>query len=308
MRMLSSVAERLYWMSRYLERAEDTARLLNAYSHFILDIPRGAEPGWQTLVAVIDGQEQYEDNYKKYTERSVSRYLIADMGNFGSIRFSVKAARENVRTTRDVLPEQCWELVNELYLYVDEQAERATSRQARFEFLDRVVSMSTQINGLIDASLSRDHAYRFMRMGRLIERLDMTTRVVDVAALSVQNQINMNRDASLLWAHLLKSLSAVTAYRRHVSPLLEADEVVDFIFKNPHFPRSLYFCLSSVRRDSKGLKHQENVEKIALSMSRKLARFHASRLSLEELHRYIDKLQEQLNRLHLAVYQNWFSH
>lgn len=307
MSMLSSVADRLFWMARYLERAEDTARLANAYTQFILDIPRGAEPGWHSLVDIIEGQAAFELRYKNYNERNVMKFLIADADNPGSILHSVKAARENVRTTRDVLPEQCWELINELYLFVNANARDSLTRRMRFGFLDQVLAQSVQITGLIESSLSRDHAYRFMRIGRHIERADMTSRVVDVATATVRDKRNETDDGNWIWGHMLKSLSAVTAYRRQVGPMVDADDVVNFVFKDPEFPRSIFCCLSTLRRDTRELKNNDAVEKLAVSMSRKLGRFEASKISLQELHTYIDKFQEQLNRLNYLVYQSWFS-
>ncbi|MEQ9208563.1 MAG: alpha-E domain-containing protein [Pseudomonadales bacterium] len=305
--MLSSVAERLYWMARYLERVEDTARLTYAYTQFILDTPRGSEPGWRSLIDIIDGHVNFERRYKNYNERNVCKFLIADMDNMSSIRYSVRAARENVRTTRDVLPEECWELVNELYIYVTSNAEKVKARQSRLDFLDYVLALSAQINGVIGSSLSHDHAYRFMRMGRNLERADMTSRVVDVAVMTEMDG-NLGEEASTwIWGHLLKSLSAVTAYRRKVGPLVDANDVVNFVFNDPNFPRSISYCLSVVRKDSRALRNHTQVEKLLLSMSRKLGRFDASKMSAQKLHRYIDVFQEQLIKLNLLVYQSWFS-
>ncbi len=306
--MLSSVAERLYWMARYLERAEDTARLTYAYTQFILDIPRGSEPGWGSLIDIIDGHSAFDNRYKNYNERNVCKFLIADLDNFSSIRFSVKAARENVRTTRDVLPEQCWELVNELYIYVNANADKVKARQSRLDFLDQVLAMSAQIYGLISANLSHDHAYRFMRMGRSLERADMTSRVVDVAVMTAMDSKPGGEEASTwIWGHLLKSLSAVTAYRREIGPLVDADEVINFVFGDQNFPRSISYCLTDVRKNSKALRNHAQIEKLLLSMGRKLTRFEASRMSLEKLHKYIDVFQEQLSKLNFLVYQSWFS-
>ncbi|MEX2365891.1 MAG: alpha-E domain-containing protein, partial [Pseudohongiellaceae bacterium] len=222
--MLSSVAERLYWMARYLERVEDTARLTYAYTRFILDTPRGSEPGWRSLIDIIDGHQSFERRYKNYNERNVCKFLIADLDNISSIRHSVRAARENVRTTRDALPEECWELVNELYIYVNSNAEKVKARQSRLDFLDRILAISAQINGVISSSLSHNHAYRFMRMGRNLERADMTSRVVDVAVMTAMDGKLGDEASTWIWGHLLKSLSAVTAYRREVGPLVDAND------------------------------------------------------------------------------------
>jgi uncharacterized alpha-E superfamily protein len=305
--MLSSVAERLYWMARYLERAEDTARLTYAYTQFILDIPRGSEPGWGSLIDIIDGHQAFERRYKNYNERNVCKFLIADKDNFSSIRDSVKAARENVRTTRDVLPDECWELVNELYIYVNTNAEKVTARQSRLDFLDQVLAMTAQINGVIGSSLSHDHAFRFLRMGHNLERADMTSRVVDVAVMTALDRKLGDEASTWIWGHLLKSLSAVTAYRREIGPLVNADDVVNFVFGDQNFPRSIAYCLSVVRKDSRALKNHAQVEKLLINMGRKLGRFNASKMSLQRLHQYIDVFQEQLNKLNFLVYQSWFS-
>lgn len=307
MTMLSSVAERLYWMARYLERAEDTARLTNAYSQFILDIPVGSEPGWESLVGVIDGQAQFESRYSNYSERNVMKFMTADLDNLGSIRYSVKAARECVRTTRDVLPDSCWELVNELYIFANDFAESSISRKARFEFLEGFVARVEQITGLIVSNLSRDHAYHFIRMGRLIERAEMTTRIVDVAATSVQARDSESTDASWLLGYLLRSLSAVTAYRREVGPQFNENDVVNFVFKAPDFPRSLQFCLAGIKRDAKRLKNREEFDKACAAMLRKISRFDAARVDLAALHQYVDGLQERLIKLNNIVYSTWFS-
>ena len=218
--MLSRVAERLYWMARYLERAEDTARLISAYSHLILDIPRGVEPGWDVLIDTLDAGSAFRERYRKSSERNVVKFLLADKDNPSSIRNSVSLARENVRTTRDVLPAQAWELVNELFLYANEAAEESLARSPRFQFLETVIARNQQINGLILTSVSRDHSLWFIKLGQFMERADMTSRIVDVATAAIGfSSTETVPDVPLLWANLLKSLSATAAYRRQVGPI-----------------------------------------------------------------------------------------
>lgn len=305
MTMLSSVAERLYWMARYLERAEDTARLTNAYSQFILDVPVGLEPGWESLVRVIDGEALFEARYSNYNERNVMKFMTVDLDSSGSIRYAVKAARECVRTTRDVLPDSCWKLVNELYIFTNDYAESSISRKARFEFLDGFIRRVQQITGLIVSNLSRDHAYRFIRMGRLIERADMTTRIVDVAATSMQARDSEGTDVDWLLGHLLRSLSAVTAYRRVYGPLVDANQVVNFVFKAPDFPRSLQYCLFRIKRDAKKLKNHGSFDRACNSMLRDLGNVDAQKMNFSKLHRYIDKFQGRLIKLNNLVYDTW---
>ena len=147
--MLSRVAERLYWMARYLERAEDTARLTQSFNHLIMDIPAGSEPGWDILVRILDAEPVFGENHRAFNEQNVLKFLIADEENAGSIHFCIKAARENVRTTRDVLPEEVWEHVNELYLFSMEHAAKSVGRRTRHAFLEQVVTRCQMINGLL---------------------------------------------------------------------------------------------------------------------------------------------------------------
>ena len=140
MSMLSSVASRLFWLARYLERTEGTARIINAYSQLVLDVPKGSEIGWETLIGTIDAEEAFGKRYRNINEHNVLKFMISDTDNYCSLRFAVKAARENVRTSRDVLPEDTWEQVNEMYLYVEDWAEKSVGRRNRFEFLETLIA------------------------------------------------------------------------------------------------------------------------------------------------------------------------
>jgi len=219
--MLSRVAERLYWMARYLERAEDTARLTKAYTHLIMDIPAESQPGWDILVRILDAQTSFSEHHRACNEQNVLKFLIADEENPGSVHYCIRAARENVRTTRDVLPEEVWEHVNGLYLFSQEHAAKSVGRRNRHQFLDQVITRCQMISGLLMSTLCRDHAYRFIKLGALLERADMTTRIIDVGAGALLGNERLNKAVDpLIWACLLQSLSAMGTYRRTIGPLV----------------------------------------------------------------------------------------
>ncbi len=307
MKMLSRVADRLYWMARYLERAEDTARLTHAYAHLVMDIPRGAEPGWDVLVNILDAGPLYLSHFRVFNEQNVLRFLIADPGYAGSIRCCLQAARENVRTTRDVLPGEVWERVNELHLFAGEHAEKSVGRRHRHAFLQQVVSRCQMINGLVQSTLCRDHAYRFIKIGHLVERADMTTRVIDVGAGALMGEERPHPAVDpLLWASLLQSLSAMGTYRRSVGPLVSADSVVDFVFRDASLPRSVRFCLNGIREELAPLKHNRDALRTLDRCRRKLARFQPASATREELHRFIDRFQGDLNSLSDIITATWF--
>jgi uncharacterized alpha-E superfamily protein len=306
--MLSRVAERLYWMARYLERAENAARLVSAYSHLVLDIPRGLEPGWNVLIDTLDAGPLFAARYQNLTERNVVKFLLADRRDGCSISHSVSYARENVRTTRDVLPAQAWELVNELYLYVTDTADSSLSRAQRFEFLETVIARNQQLNGLIQTSVTRDHALWFIKLGQYVERADMTSRIVDVAtaAINSHNQTTVP-EVPLLWANLIKSLSATAAYRRKVGPVLTPDEVIEFVLKERLFPRSIVHCLDSVEETVAQLKAPDGMLRSLRLLHRPIVQYRADIEAPDKLHRLIDQFQAGLADIDSAIQETWFA-
>ncbi|WP_116367127.1 alpha-E domain-containing protein [Parahaliea mediterranea] len=307
MTMLSRVADRLYWKARYLERAEDTARLVSSYHLLIMDIPSGAELGWDVLLRILDAEPWFYSRYRVANEANIVKFLVADTDNPSSVAASVRSARENVRTTRDVLPEETWEQVNELHLFVKEAADKSVGRRNRQAFLDEVVSRCQMINGMLQTTLSRDHAYRFTRLGHLLERSDMTTRVVDVGVMEL-----MERDSRfaaidpLVWSSLLQSLSGLGAYRRMVGPLLDGASVAEFVLKEADHPRSVAFCLRGIRESLRPLSNNEAAMRQLERARRKLGRFHADTMSPDDIHRYIDDFQGLINQLHDTISDTWF--
>jgi len=307
MSMLSRVAERLYWMSRYLERTEDTARVVSAYNHLIMDIPKGAEPGWDIMVQILDAQPHFEQRFRSVNEQNVLKLLVADTKAPCSIPYSIQMVRENVRTTRDVLPEETWELVNELSLFAQESAPNSVGRRNRHAFLAEVISRCQTINGLLLSSLSRDHAHSFTKLGRLLECADMATRMIDVGAGDIGERAEQFSTLDpLLWGALLQGLSAGSAYRREVGPIVDRQAVVNFVFLAPGFPRSVKFCVREIRNELGKLSGSEEALKVVSRLSRRLNRLNKQEMTQAELHPFIDEFQVQLNNLHVAIQDTWF--
>ncbi len=307
MRLLSRVAERLYWMARYLERAEDTARLLRSYTHLIMDIPAGSEPGWDVLLQTLDAQNGFSEHYRVANETNVLKFLIADHSNASSIAQSIRAARENVRTTRDVLPSEVWEHVNELYLYTEKHAASSVGRRNRHDFFNQLIGRCQMINGLMMSTLCRDHAYRFVKIGHLLERADMTTRVLDAGIGALMNEErNPSTTDPLVWASVLSSLSAMETYRRTVGPMVEGAEAVDFIFRDPTLPRSLRFCLGGIREELVPMRNNRNALRVINRSRRSLSRFDPQAAGRRDMHRFIDRFQANLLALGEEINVAWF--
>ena len=305
--MLSRVANRLYWMARYLERAEDTARLVDAHSHLILDIPKGLEPEWSLLIDTMDARTRFLERYKRMNERNVVKFLLADTNNSSSLAFAIDALRENVRTTRDVLPRQFWELVNEYSLFVKEQALQSVGRTRRFAFLEEAIARSQQLNGLILSTVMRDHVLRFIRLGSVIERADMTSRIVDVAMSSfVEKRRQELPEAPVLLANLLRALSATSGFRRTVGGMPTAAGVVDFVFNNGQLPRSIVFCTNAIEEILGELRGPRPMLQDVRRIHKRLREFDAEQSGVKELHELVESVQQSLALLDDAIYDHWF--
>lgn len=305
--MLARVAESVYWMARYLERAENTARLVHSYNHLIMDIPKGSEPRWTVLVDILDARDCYEDFYQRETEANVHKFLLSKMASPSSIAASTQMARENLLVAREVLSEDVWERVNELHLYVSSKSLDTTTRRSRLKFLHEVSSICQSITGLLETTQLRDHAYRFMSIGRLLERSDMTARIVDVGAGDIlDREGKFSTVDPLLWSVLLEALSAKSAYWRCHGPIIAKELVVDFSFGSLKFPRSVVSCLNELEIHLTGLGDSSQVSEKLNQIRVRVNNFRFDPCDRLKLHVFIENLHSELTSLHNLISSSWF--
>lgn len=305
--MLSRVAENAYWLARYLERAEDTARLIGASSLLVLDLPKSVSPSWGSLVEILGASPGPEQG--QASERDIMAYLILDSGHPGSIASCVRMARENARVTRDVLPSEMWEGINGLYLMLRERSAVHVERRRRLDLVREVIHYAQRIQGVQAATLSRERLFRFLTIGQSLERGDMTSRIVDVRAASLlpEGAGGLGPYANVGWMSLLRSLGAYEMYRYSRRPRIAGNDVVDFLFCDHRFPRSVYFCLREIDLQLRSLGRPAE----AMGLLRRLRRwvFDAGpgNMPLAELHQFIDNLQVGLGETHDSLRQAYFA-
>lgn len=306
--MLSRVAESLYWMTRYLERAENTAHLINATTQLILDLPRGATFGWDILIKVVGLDTEFHSTYAKADEESVLRFLVRDESSPGSIVSCIRRARENSRTLREVLPRLAWERINSLYLFVNRRAGKALSATQRFEMLEELIERRQALIGLLSGCMSHDLGYQFVVLGRYIERADMTTRIVDInaAVLVPRQQVPEDPALAMLWMGVLNSLSAYQTYRRNISVHVRSGDVVNFLLRDPHFPRSVSFCLGEIENSLADLPHHASPLKIMRGARRRLDQMKIDKIDPALRHEYLDAVQGDLVRIHQEISREYF--
>jgi len=307
--MLSRVAERLYWTARYLERAENTARLVKVFSSLMLDLPNGVGINWRQLVDISGAPDLFDKNYRTCGERNVIKFMLFDPDNPGSLFSSLSSARENVRTSRDLVPSEGWEHVNELYLFAKKKVDRKTLIKDRYEFLSEIIMRCQQITGLLAGTMSNGDAYQFVRMGRNLERADMTTRQIDVgSAIIIAAGVEQERLENRLWTYVLKSLSAHQMYRQSVRRRVSPDHVLTFLLQDMNFPRTIAHTLGEVLSCfEKGLSHNDEPMRAVWRLQRLIADANVAQLHNEGLHEFIEQLQTELGSLHGLVASTWFT-
>jgi len=306
--MLSRVAENLYWMTRYLERAENTARLINATTLMLLDLPRGASFGWDVLPKVVGIDHQYQAAHGDADEARIMRFLICDERNPSSIVSCIRFARENCRTLREVLPRLAWERINSLHLFVLARAEDAIDRTHRYEILERLIERRQSVVGLLADCMSDDVVHQFVRLGRYIERADMTTRIIDIHAAVLIPRQHGHEDPSvgLLWIGVLNSLHAYQMYRRYVSVHVKSADVVDYLLKDPHFPRTVRRCFDEVEGCLAMLPHNGSPLARLRSAVRRLDRMSVRDLDPTLRHEYLDAVQSDIAAIHQEIATEYF--
>ena len=305
--MLSSVAERLYWMSRYLERSENVARLIQSYNHLIFDIPIGAEPDWFILIEVLDAYETFDRVISERTEANVHRFLISRTTISNSIAYSINSARENARTTRDVLPEDVWEQANHLHIYASENASKSIGRRSRIVFLEEIIKSLQALNGLMESSLLRDDAYRFISIGRKIERADMTARILKVAGGDIISRENQHVDLQpFLWGAVLDALYAKSAFRRIKGPVISKEQTLDFVLNSTDFPRSIAYCINDIDREVANLPENSELKKILRKQKKIINTYNVQNVGFEQIEKFNKEFQNSLIAMNKTLYKNWF--
>jgi len=306
--MLSRVAENIYWLGRYVERAENTSRIVSVNANLLLDLPKGLAPGWRPLVDISGANAQFEEDYKDYGERNVVRFLLGDLRNPGSILAALAAARENCRTIRDFVPREAWELLNELYLYARQELDKGMAKGGRHAYLKYIILSAQGINGLLSGTMLHDQGYAFLHLGRFLERADMTTRIIDVrsANLLPHETIELQPFETIQWVSVLKSMTAYQAYRRSEQVRVQREPVLRFLFQHKEFPRAVRHCIDSSRQSLERLPRNEAALRVAGRLKRNLEAAEPWRLDQQQLHAYVDELQLAIGDLHTEIARTWF--
>ncbi|MGZ8144680.1 MAG: alpha-E domain-containing protein [Methylosarcina sp.] len=306
--MLSRSAERLYWLARYLERTENTARLLSVYMNLMFDLPMSIELSWRNLLNIFDAEEKFFEMYKVPNEQNTMRFLLADSANPGSLYSSLHFARENIRTSRELMPDEAWQQVNEMYLFAKNDIDSIANRSGRLLLLSKIMEGCQRFTGFLSGAMSRNDAFHFIQLGRNIERADMTSRILDACPmlLADDRSAKMREYESNLWRHVLKSLSALLMYRKHRRLHINGGDVLDYLLKDSDFPRSVSHCINQVQDCIQCLPHSNELTDNLKTLDAFIAKVDTYHLSPAQLHDLLDTIQARLGITHNQIASTWF--
>jgi uncharacterized alpha-E superfamily protein len=306
--VLARVAENIYWLARYLERAENTARLISANANLLLDLQRGYELGWLPLIEITGSRLAFDAQKRRSDEREIVQFLLADAENPGSINTSLNCARENARTLRDILPDEAWEILNEFFQEFTAQLPAGLNRRTRYNFLKRIVLASQTLAGVLDGTMSRTDAYTFMMLGRNLERTDMTSRIVDVRSAQIlpAATADLGPFHTIQWISVLRSLSGQHMYRQTRRARVSRVECLDFALRDAEFPRSCMFCLRQIELSLRTLSRSSASLDTLAGAHRFLAQVDFVQIDQPGLHQLIDQLQVYLSGVHASIAQAYF--
>jgi uncharacterized alpha-E superfamily protein len=311
--MLSRVAESIYWMSRYVERAENLARFIDVTFNVILDLPRATAQQWEPLVRTTGDEEYFEEHYGEPTEEAVVEFLAFDRGYPNSIISSLSLARENARTVREAISSEAWEQLNEFYHFVKGTSPSSVGGSLS-DFFRAVKQHSHLFNGIIDATLTRGKEWHFANLGRLLERADKTSRILDVkyfTLLPTIQDVGTTID-DLQWSAVLRSVSGFEAYRKHFHTIT-VHRVVEFLVLDRVFPRAISFCINGAD-DSAHQIAGTPIGSYRTPLEQRLGRLRSEivyadvqTIINQGLHEFIDRLQTRFNEVGAGIYEAFFT-
>jgi uncharacterized alpha-E superfamily protein len=314
--MLSRVANSLYWMSRYVERAENAARLVDVNLQLLLDLrnlnDRTLAGHWTPIVNSTGDEELFTQLHKKATGHTVTEFLVFQSSNPNSIISSITQARENARMVRDQVSAEIWEELNRLYLFLYSPQARELWRTNPEEFYHEIRANSLQLQGLTEATVVRNEGWFFVQAGRYLERADKTSRLLDVRHASLPERgmpTAISQDDALGWSAVLRSCSAWDAYKAQNGGEVQPALVAEFLLLSEDFPRSVRFCVQQLNwalRRISGVaegRFSNDAEKLCGRLLAELQFGTAAEIFDSGLHTYIDQVQAKLNAIGDALFQ-----
>jgi len=313
--MLSRVANSVYWMCRYIERAENVARFISVNLNLLLDLPLEEGHQWQPLIAITGDRAQFDLKYDACTQENVIRFLTFDRDYPNSIISSLQAARENARSVREIISSEMWEQLNRFFIEVKEAESSGFAQNDPHKFFLMVKMRGHMFTGLLYSTMSHGEAWHFARMGLMLERADKISRILDVKYFMLLPEAEYAGAPydNIQWAAVLKSVSAHDMYRK-IFHRITPKQVADFLIFDTEFPRSIRHCIANalislhkITGTPQGAV-QNRAEKILGRLQADLDYADIDEVLEFGMHEYLVSLQIRLNQVGEEISSTFFRH
>ena len=310
--MLSRAADCLYWMSRYIERAENNARILEVNQQLMLDFEQSEATVRQHWAPIINSLEEHELFHKFYAEadgESVVEFVTFEQKNPNSIHSCLTRARENARSVREQISSEMWEHLNEIYLFIHSREARELFHSSSYQFFKRILQGSFQFIGITDATMTHGEGWQFIQLGKFLERADRTSRILDVKyhiLLPSGERVGGNVD-TVQWMAVLRSCSALEAYTKLYVGQIAPWKVAEFLIFNDSFPRALRHSIHQVDHALHSIsgvpedRFSNETERLTGKLRGELDYTRIGEVFQSGLHQYLDRFQKRLSEINDAT-------
>jgi uncharacterized alpha-E superfamily protein len=312
--MLSRIAESLFWLARYIERAEDTARILDVNYHMLLEeSQKSYRLRWEPLIIMAGEERLFHENYDEVNGENVFEFLAFRHDNPSSIVQCIAKARENARTIRDYISREMWEDINGLFYGVTRFKSQEEIAAGPHRFCDKIKFGTHRFHGVTDATLPHDEGWEFLRIGWSLERAEMTARLVDVQYHNLLDALpSVAAPDNHQWMAVLRSVGAYEAYHRQYHSPIEPEKVAEMMILHPLHPRSIRFSMTEVHGGLRALSgtlsgsYANEAERLAGRVVERLRYDRVDEIFKQGLHSYLNDLSRMCGAIGDDISRNYF--
>ncbi len=312
--MLSRIADSLFWLARYIERAEDTARILDVNYHMLLEQSQDAyQLRWEPLMVMAGEENLFRKLYSEVNAENVFEFLAFRHDNPSSIVQCIAKARENARTIRDCISREMWEDINGLYHMVSRFNPTDEIVAGPHRFCDKIKFGTHRFHGVTDATLEHDEGWQFLRIGWSLERAEMTSRLVDVQYQNLLDELpTLGTPDNHQWMAVLRSVGAFEAYHRQFHSSIEPEKVAGMLILQPLHPRSIRFSTTEVQSGLRAISgtspgsYANEAERLAGRVVERLSYDKIEEIFKQGLHSYLNELSDMFRLIGSDIARNYF--
>ncbi|WLD93132.1 alpha-E domain-containing protein [Alkalihalobacillus sp. AL-G] len=307
--MLSRVSNSLYWMSRNIERAENTARLISVR---LIGSIEHEENHWDELISISGANDVFEEHFERYDAHSVMDFMSFSTHNPNSILNCIKLAREDARAIREIIPQEFWEMINTFYWDVRQYKQENWNVDTIDHFYQMIIRQSALFQGMVEATLSFDEAYLFIKMAKFIERSEKTARILNIYYYRSEDPDHNDPSLYRHWYAVLQSVSGHEAFLKKHRPFINGERVIEFLLFDDAFPRSIQYCLDQVYdvfqelENGKIEHYSAELNQLIAHMRNRFREITLVEVLTEDIHQFLQDFQQDCFKLGRLINKTYY--